>query len=523
MSIARLSGTSLLAGVLSFAGLAGMGLAVTALAPHPLAAQTEAGAGMTATAAATLDDVTFNRDIAPILQRACVRCHRDNGVAPMSLVEYDEVTPYASRIARRTQIRDRAGAMPPWYVEKDIGIQHFKDDMSLEDSEIAALQQWWRAGTPEGDPADLPPPLEFDDDVVWVAGEPDLIVRLPEVLVESDVPDWWGDIEPIPTGLTEDRYVKSVEIREVNDVGRNPDGGHEGRHTVGGRFVVHHMIWSTRVPADEAGDGPRSTSWPVHEVGREPDIFDNDAGRLLRAGSSVVPNSLHLHSNGRDTRAHLEIGFRFHPPDYEPKYQRAFFGLGNGSDIDIRAGEAGQELHAYQVLNQHTKIVTFEPHLHAPGMRMCLEAIWGFNVETINCVGYDHNWVRGYTYAQDHQPLLPRGTVLHIIGYMDTSEANRNVPDTRNWQGSGNRSVANMFIDLGMRVALTDEQFVEEMALRRERLALGPNDHVIGCPLCMVIPENGNPRYYAADEDGAGGQSDQAGNSTRTNRGRGNR
>ena len=316
----------------------------------------------------------------------------------------------------------------------------------------------------------------------------------------------------MPTGLEENRYVKSVEIREVNDVGRSAaGGGHEGRHTVGGRFVVHHMIWSTRAPPAEEGGRSSVVSWPVHEVGREPDIFDDEAGRLLQAGSSIVSNSLHLHSNGRDTRAHLEIGFRFHPKDYRPTIRRTFFGLGNGSDIDIRAGESGQELHAYTVLTEHTKIVTFEPHLHAPGMRMCLEAIWGFNVETINCVGYDHNWVRGYTYAQDHQPLLPRGTILHIVGYMDTSEANRNVPDTRNWQGSGNRSVANMFIDLGMRVVLTEEQFVEEMARRRERLALGPNDHVIGCPLCMVIPANGNPEYWAGDGAGGAGGTGDAG------------
>ena len=77
--------------------------------------------------------------------------------------------------------------MPPWYVEKDIGIQHFKDDMSLDDRETDVLERWWRAGTPEGDPADLPPPLEFDDDVLWVAGEPDLIVRFP--------PLEWGDID----------------------------------------------------------------------------------------------------------------------------------------------------------------------------------------------------------------------------------------------------------------------------------------------------------------------------------------
>ena len=74
-------------------------------------------------------------------------------------------------------------------------------------------------------------------------------------------------------------------------------------------------------------------------------------------------------------------------------------------------------------------------------MRMCLEAIWGFNIQTLNCAGYDHNWVRGYTYADDAAPLLPKGTILHIIGYMDNSPANKNVPDPRNWQGSGNRSV----------------------------------------------------------------------------------
>ena len=74
-------------------------------------------------------------------------------------------------------------------------------------------------------------------------------------------------------------------------------------------------------------------------------------------------------------------------------------------------------------------ITSFEPHLHAPGARMCLEAIWGFNIETLTCSGYDHNWVRGYDYADDSAPILPKGTILHIIGYMDNSKANKNVPD----------------------------------------------------------------------------------------------
>ena len=94
--------------------------------------------------------------------------------------------------------------------------------------------------------------------------------------------------------------------------------------------------------------------------------------------------------------------------------------------------------------------------------------------------------MRGYPYTYDAAPLLPKGTILHIIGYMDNTDSNPNVPDPRNWQGSGNRSVANMFIDLGNRVTMTDDQFFEAMAERRRALNLGPNDHVIGCPLCLA-------------------------------------
>ena len=440
-------------------------------------------------------DVTFSKDIAPILQRSCQNCHRPNGVAPMALVTYEDVRPWARAIKQRTGLGPRAGVMPPWYVEKNIGIQQFQNDPSLSDEEIAKIAQWVEQGAPRGNPADLPPPRQWADRSVWAIGTPDLIVKTKEVLVKGDAPDWWGEIPSIPTGLTEDRYVAALEIKEVNDVDAQAGSG---RATVGGRFVFHHMIWRTQVldptKSDQTPDplaiftDEEAVNWPVHEVGRNPDFFDPKSARLLKAGSSIVSDSVHLHSNGRDTRAHLEIGFKFQPKGYQPTYKRAVFGLGNGVDIDIRAMEANQQLHAYTVLQQHTKIISFEPHLHAPGARMCLEAIWGYTIQTLNCVGYDHNWVRGYDYADDSAPLLPKGTILHIVGFMDNSPSNKNVPDPRNWQGSGNRSVANMFIDLGMRVALTDEQFQEEMARRRERLHLTKNDVVIGCPLCLVIP-----------------------------------
>lgn len=438
-------------------------------------------------ACAFAEPVTFSKHIAPILQRSCQDCHRVGGVAPMPLVTYQQVAPFAGLVEFKTKIRDRAGAMPPWYVEKNIGIQDYKNDPSLSDEEIAMISSWIKSGMPEGDPKDLPPPRQFADDRAWTAGTPDIIVRTKDVTKEANTPDWWGEIESIPIGLTEDRYVASVEIKEVNDASANAANG---RETVGGRYIFHHMIWSTKVP-DEQGNmpgpfAPSTVSWPVHEVGRNADVFDPDAGRLLRAGSYIVSDSVHLHSNGRDTTGHLEIGFRFHPKGYKPKYTPALIGLGNGVDISIAGNEKDQELHAYAVLNTHTKITSFEPHLHAPGERMCLEAIWGYTVETLSCVGYDHNWVRGYTYADHAAPLLPKGTVLHIVGYMNNSASNRNVPDPRNWQGSGNRSVTNMFIDLGIRVTLSEEQFLQEMKDRREKLKLGPNDHVIGCPLCLA-------------------------------------
>jgi hypothetical protein len=430
-------------------------------------------------------EVTFSKDIAPILQRSCQNCHQPNSVAPMSLISYKEVRPWARAMKERTALRDRRGVMPPWYIEKSIGIQHYKNDNSLSELEIAKIAKWAETGAPEGNPADLPPPILLVDGTKWSLGQPDLVVSTPEVTVKAGAPDYWGELDSAPTGLTEDRWVKSVEIREVNDI-----QGDGGRQTVGARYVFHHMIWTTMVPGHSVFEelGESSGFWPVHEVGRNADIFPDEAGKILKKGSSVVFASAHIHSNGRDTKAKLVYGFKFFPKGYEPKYRYSERGLGNGLDISIRPGEANQRLDAYTVLDQPTKIISFEPHLHAPGTRMCLEYIWGINVQTLSCSGYDHNWVRVYEYEDDYAPLLPKGAILHIIGYMDNTPANRNVPDPRNWSGSGNRSIANMFIDLGQQVSLTDQQFYDEMARRREKLKLSPNSVLIGCPLC-----NGSP------------------------------
>src|SRR6184192_789981 len=111
------------------------------------------GAGMAVTASsarAQTDEVTFTKDIAPILQRSCQNCHRPDSVAPMSLLTYEEVRPWARSIKQRTAIGPHAGVMPPWYIEKNIGIQQFKDDPSLSEDEIAKIARWVDGGAPRG-------------------------------------------------------------------------------------------------------------------------------------------------------------------------------------------------------------------------------------------------------------------------------------------------------------------------------------------------------------------------------------
>ncbi len=459
-------------------------------------------------------EITFSKDIAPVLQRSCQKCHRPDALAPMSLINYDDVRPWARAIKYRTGLRDQQGVMPPWFIEKDIGIQRFKDDPSLSEAEIRMIAAWVDNGAPEGDPADLPPPLEFLAADEWEIGEPDLIVSSPSFEVLADAPDWWGAIGASPTGLTEDRYVAALEYKEVTE---SVEG--DRRDTVGSLFVVHHSAMLALGPeameafgaatsgagggADtgEREPGERNADegvadeddadgldgldlWPVHEVGRNADFFAPKAGKLLSADSQLMFIQNHHHSNGAHTRAHIEVAFKFHPRGYTPTLKNEFVFMGTITDLDIEAMEAEQVLEAFSVLEENTKLTVFEPHMHAPGVRMCLDAIRGTRIETLNCSGYDHSWVRAYAYEDDAAPLLPKGTILRMTGTFNNSPTNRNVADPRNWSGGGNRSVDQMFLLLGRGIRLTDEEFAAEIAERRQMLDLAPGDVPIGCPLC---------------------------------------
>src|SRR5947199_822695 len=121
--------------------------------------------------------VTFTKDVAPIFQSKCEGCHRPDGMAPMSLASYEDARPWAKSIAAR--VADRQ--MPPWHIDKTIGIQKFKNDRSLNDDQIDTIVRWVAAGAPKGDPKDMPAPKVFKDESGWSMeakyGAPGLVIK----------------------------------------------------------------------------------------------------------------------------------------------------------------------------------------------------------------------------------------------------------------------------------------------------------------------------------------------------------
>lgn len=437
------------------------------------------GLGITQTSAIAAErdtEVTFTKDIAPIFQRSCQKCHRPDGAAPMPLVSYDDVRPWARSIKNRTTSRE----MPPWFIDKNIGIQHYKDDPSLSHEEISAIATWVDNGAPRGNSSDMPPPLEWPADG-WTYGTPDLIVPSPEGTVEADAADWFGEWGETQTGLTTDRYIKAIEIKEVRlaeDAPANLDD--TGRADLG-LFVVHHAVLTAEQPANTIAPldcGNASTCaheedefWMVYELGQNATIFPDEVGVTLPAGSMITFNSMHLHSIGREVRARIDVGFTLHPEGYEPKYPQGDFSMRRATmfdyEFDIPSNDDNVMRDGFHRLEKPTKLLTFEPHLHSSGSRMCFEALYPNNRrEMLSCANYDHNWVKVYVFEDDVAPLLPTGTVIHVMAWYNNSVTNKNVVDPRNWKGYGNRSIDDMFSGISRMAFLTEEQFEEEVAKR---------------------------------------------------------
>jgi len=376
---------------------------------------------------------TYTKDVAPILQRSCQQCHRPGSIAPMSLMTYEEARPWARSMKARVSARE----MPPWFIDRNIGIQHFKNDISLRDDEIAALVEWADGGAAQGDPRDLPPAVKFPDITAWQIGTPDLVVEMPgEQIVKAKSPDWWGDVVTELPAVTEDRYIKAVEVKPIK-----------------GYDTIHHAvagIVTDEVPADGTG------TLVEYSMGKNGDIYPEETGRLLPAGAKITWN-LHLHSGGEEKLAKVAIAFKFYPKGYVPKYRlRAqLVGGDKETQLDIPAGADNVRFDTYATLGAPAVLTQFEAHMHNRGKAMCLEAIYpagsgnpragGAKTETLSCVDrFNFGWLRSYTYADDVQPLLPAGTILHIISWHNNSATNKLNYDATNWIGFGNRTIDDM-------------------------------------------------------------------------------
>ena len=267
--------------ILGLVALAGVAPAASAQNNAPVATV----AAHVAVRSSRVDKPMYHRDVAPIIQTKCQVCHVPGAIAPMQLLTYADAKKFADKIKARVATR----RMPPWHLDKTVGIQEYKNDRSLSDDQINTIVNWVDAGAPEGDIKDAPPPMTFPDPSRWQFserfGQPDLVVKSAPYSVGAKGQDkWWRPLTD--PGITEERWVKAIEIKPSLPLGRK---------------VVHHVL--TSLEQDEGpmlqglastamdhGPGARPMTaglfmeWALGKTG---EIYNEDAGKLLMPGAKI--------------------------------------------------------------------------------------------------------------------------------------------------------------------------------------------------------------------------------------------
>src|SRR5437773_2543581 len=301
--------------------------------------------------------VTFTKDVAPIFQARCQICHHPGTFAPMSLTTYEDARPWARSIKEKVLMRE----MPPWHLDKNVGVQYFSNDISLTDEQIATIVKWVDAGAVKGNPADMPPARKFDDNETWQIGEPDRVITLPkDVIVKAKAPDQWPDILVDP-GLTEDRYIKGVQIIPVK-----------------GFPVIHHIRTSIVEPTNETRNsgklddtdgslevGEQGVFLNEYAIGKKGDVFPDGSGRLIKAGTKIN-FQLHLHSTGTETPTNVALGLKFYPKGYTPNHVISSTTV-SVNEIDLRPNTSNIRSDGYLTLAKPARLLSFQPHMHNRG------------------------------------------------------------------------------------------------------------------------------------------------------------
>jgi hypothetical protein len=420
--------------------------------------------------------VTFAKDIAPILQEKCQTCHRAGAIAPMSLITYQETRPWAKDIKQRVLKR----TMPPWFLDKTVGIQHYANDTSLSDDQIATIAKWVDEGAPQGDPKDMPPPKVFEEDGGWqlakiLGRQPDLVLTAPDYTAKvGDQDQWFRPVTEV--GLTEPRWVEAIEVRPSKKEARavfHHITANLVQDETGAPLALAKINFMNGGLTDSAGLAPSDGQFMEYAVNKNFDIFPDGSGKLLMPGAKLAwEYHTHPAKIEHDVTAHAEMALYFYPKGVTPRYRIYHMGfqanqsaLGGERTIDIPPNTIF-ETQGFTVLQAPARIDNFQPHMHLTGKAMEMDAILpDGKSEVLSYVDhFNFNWMTNYIYADDSAPVLPRGTIIHITAWLDNTSANPNDPNPNEWVGYGERSIDAMAFAHVNVTYLTDQDYKDWLA-----------------------------------------------------------
>jgi Tfp pilus assembly protein PilF/mono/diheme cytochrome c family protein len=370
--------------------------------------------GQAATGPKPDQQVTFNRDIAPILFQSCARCHRPRESGPFSLLNYDE----AKKHARQIELVTRTRFMPPWLPEpQDL---KFADESLLSEDQISTIKKWVDAGAPEGNPQDLPRQLKFVEG--WQLGKPDLVLRAarPFELPASGSDIYWNFILPVPIDRT--RWVKAVEIRPGDK-----------------RFVHHANILVDRTQNSREREKEPGAGFEGMEIKIESEAFDPDShflfwkpgtvpytepeGMALRLdkGTDFVLN-VHMQPSGKPETIQPTIGIYF--TDLPATKFPMLLQLQHDSKLDIPPGQKNFIVEDELTVPIDVSLLAVYPHAHYLGKDLKATATLpdGSSKALIHIPHWDLNWQAVYRYAEP--VFLPKGTKIRMDYVYDNSEEN---------------------------------------------------------------------------------------------------
>ena len=367
-------------------------------------------------------EITYNRDVAPILSANCVECHREGDIGPFPLDSYAD----AKRRAKMIALVCRQRNMPPWFAEPDAG--EFRDERALSKRQIAVLEKWAASGTPEGDPKDLPPTTEVAQER-WRLGEPDLLVEMP---VDYEVPASGDDIYRyfvVPSELTEDKAIVAIDFRPGD-----PSVVHHCIAYIDRTGIAKRIDEKSEAPgfsvfgeyADSGGERfepnglDTTTQIAGWAPGTQPYVMPPGVGSLLEAGGDFVLE-IHYHLTGKATtdRSALALYFADEP------VERYAVGLVIGTEnIDIEADEPEYWRHIWMDVPTDVDVIDVSPHMHYLGKSVEVVATLPSGAEEplIRIDDWDFRWQGAYFYRKPVH--LPQGSRIDAYFRFDNSAEN---------------------------------------------------------------------------------------------------